>query len=453
MKNILLVIAISLVICYLMLGCSRATKMTVDEMLELAHSEKYNEMLKALSGYDICSSNDPKKLMLYIEALIETGNQLPKSMQNSSCPTHIREFATGYYLMLNGRFTDSILHFSSIGGTIDSTIWMTTAFLEYGLYTKDLSNYETSIRMLEGLKIYNQQNDIKTYPTERDLTYYQGWFLQSTSKTDELKKLLIEKGAFLTPYDKALFEVELFLREDEFEKAQQIINMQLERYPRNQTYLLYRGLMIRLTQGDEKWLQYLEGLLKKNTGLSLIESHFATGLIEDGQKEKGLQLLTNAAAKKQFHYESDLLSKYYSILYGSSTLKAKNLEAINNEQYAQLPYYHVILGQLYLINGEIDNAEKQLNMAKQLNPYADYVLWLELEILKRRGISEKAKSVLLKMRRVWPNDIDILHEECELDLKTNDMNDFWKINDIVRSSKRVVPSRYMKKSGGGCFLG
>ena len=86
-----------LLLCVFWFGCRSGPDIPLNPTLEeLVYSLKYEEVLSKLNGERWERETDPRTIMIYCEALVETKTPLPREMVSAPVPQHVGKFVHGY---------------------------------------------------------------------------------------------------------------------------------------------------------------------------------------------------------------------------------------------------------------------------------------------------------------------------------------------------------------------
>ena len=83
------------VVLTLLNGCQRSV--SYQSINVFAKSGNYNQVLNRLDNHDWSNEENPALMMLYTEALVESGLQLPRKIFEKKVPAMVRDFFVGYY--------------------------------------------------------------------------------------------------------------------------------------------------------------------------------------------------------------------------------------------------------------------------------------------------------------------------------------------------------------------
>jgi predicted Zn-dependent protease len=404
----------------------------------LARSFSYNQILTEFNTYPWDREKDPSILMIYCEALVEGGKELPYSLKSPPLPAYMSEFAQGYYDLLNGKPQESINRFLNLinTGDIKGQVWGNIGFLEFVLYTEGIAHMKIPLERLEFIA--------DRYPSSVPswvIPYYSAWYYFNSGKFPEVERILQEYGKYLEPDTIVDLKVQLLIRENRFKEAKEVIKNLPPELLNDQDIIELESYIIRLESGVEQEKKYLDEKHNQFPYLWLVEQRYAETLIKSGQIELGIDILKKLAQKRTFDVIIQLYIAEDLLDYGEVDNAKKIFSHILNKS-PELPYYsayyNFLLAKIYHAQKKEEEAQKSLSLAIKLYPNAPRFLWLMFDIALEKHDYVNANQIIKEILELYPNEVSALVELMKLSYLRREWDELSAAEKAISLSKRYI---------------
>lgn len=346
----------------------------------LARSLSYNQILTEFNTYPWDREKDPSMLMIYCEALVESGKSFPSSLESAQLSTYKSEFAKGYFDLLRGELREALIRFVKLTDNTDNKdgqIWGYIGLLEYALYTESISIMKDPLELLKKTVVREP-----IYIPEWVIPHYSAYYHFYSGNFSEVNKILREHSRQLDQIVAADLKVNLLIEDNRLEEANKVINNLPSNLRNDQNVIALEADIIGLKYGPDHQMKYLSEKYKRFPRMWAIEQRYAHALIEAGKSQHGIDLLKKLAQKRPHDLMIKLDLAETLLFYGNSEeikkeIKNLFLQMQNNSNYIQLPYYNILLAEIYHRQGEEEKAQKHLKIAMELYPQNPRLLWLK----------------------------------------------------------------------------
>lgn len=408
----------------------------------LAASLEYNKVLAELKTHPWDQEKDPALLMVYCEALVETGEPLPPSLASSSTPTHIREFAQRYVQLLQGDLERAFKGFiDQLNIPGEDQVWGLIGMLEYAVQTENITKMEEPLEELQMLI----QHDPAVVPTWM-LPYYRAWYQLYSGHFAEVEKILQQHHRELTPLTLAAFRASLLLRENRFNEAKRTLNDLPPEYRNTQDASALEAEIIGLKEGPEQSMKYLSEKMERYPHWWAIKQKYAYSLIETDRHQEALVLLLSLAQSRPFDLplQVDLVRSW---TYYGGKIDSKEIEdyvdrALHNSlNIAQLPFYWVLVAGENARQGEHEAAKKQFAVAKAMYPKNPDLLWAMFYYNRDNQEYGSANRTLKELLELDPNDVSALVSRMELSYLMEEWKEVFEVEKALAQSPRYISER------------
>jgi len=444
-----------MLVAVLLLGCRPGSADTLNRTVyDLANSLMYDTLLTELANHNWDTESDPRIIMIYCDALVETNKPLPGSMLLPSVPQYVRNFIRGYYNFRQGKLKESIKTFSELAQDRANHAWGDLGILTFSLATGSITNMKDPLDRLE-----REAERIPEMVQKWEIPFYKAWYNYYTGHYDEVARMLDQRSHDFDSAQLSELRVTMLLRNDEFDKAEQIIRRMPSTY---QATVALEADLVKLKYGTKKWLEYLREKRKKFPQFWLLESEYADALSGEGQFDEVTEIRKRLVKNRPFDFVMHLALASHMLFHGKFEDAKEYL--LRLDYPSEVDYYDVLLSEMYEKENQKTKSREYLMLASKLFPKSPYVLSRMKGIAIKERNYASVHNIIREQLDNDPNDIEILVFAMYVRCMGKDYNDMSHIEAQINKSKRFVSegmreriehikSRCYKPEGGTGTLG
>jgi len=386
----------------------------------------YEEVLNRLQGEQ--QVTDPRIIMIYCDALVETKRPLPREMVSAPVPQHVRNFINGYYSFRQGKLRESLRIFSELAQDKDHHIWGNLGILEFSLGTGSISNMKRPLESLEN-------EAIKTSSVARtwSLPFYKAWYSFYSGQYDEVDNILNYQKDSLDSLELSELKVTVLLRLDRLDEAEEIIRRMPPGY---QITAELESTLIKLKYGSKKWLEFLHEKRNKYPKFWKIESQYADALVDSGQIDAAMEVRRKLAHERPFDVFIQLSFASHQLYHGNFEEAKKYL--VRLDYPPEVSYYDVLLAEMYSKQNQDMKAWEYLRLAKKQFPGSPYALSGIMGMALKKRDYDEMYSALKEKLASDPNDIVTLLSAMFVHCLRKEYDEVWQIEKRINGSKRYI---------------
>lgn len=427
-----------LLLCVVWFGCRFGSEYTRNLTIEeLSYSLMYNEILTKLNGTQWEREADPKTIMTYIDALVETKRPLPREMVSPPTPHHVSKFIHGYYSFRQGKLRESLRIFSELARDKEHHIWGDLGILEFSLGTGSISNMKNPLESLD-------EEARKTPAVLRiwDLPFYKAWYCFFSGHYDEADRILTDYKDSIDPVRLSELKVTMLLRLDRFNEAEEIIKSMPPGY---QVTAELESALVRLKYGSKKWLEFLREKRKKYPQFWIIESKYADALVDAGQIDSASEAYKKLAHARPFDVFIQLAFVSHQLYHGNFE-EAKD-KLIHLDYPPEVSYYDVLLAKMFSKQNLDMKAWEHLRLAKKQFPRSPYALSGIMGLALKERNYDEMYSALKESLEIDPNDIATLLAAMFVHCLRKEYDEAWQVEKRINGSKRYFDQEMRERIG------
>lgn len=418
-----------LLLCFLWLGCRSGSESAKNRSArELANSGTYEEALNKLSREKWKPGEDPEIIMTYCDALVETGRALPQEMVSPPIAQHVSKFIHGYYSLRQGRLRESLRIFSELSQDKEHHVWGDLGMLEFSLASASIANMKRPLESLE-----RESGKIPSLVRTFNVPLYKAWYSFFSGRYDETQMILNEYKNSIDPAMLSELKVRMFLREDRFDEAENMIRKMPADY---QVTAEMESTLIKLKYGNKKWLEFLSEKRKKYPQFQTIESNYADALVDLGQIDAATDVRKKLVQARPFDVTVQLAFAAHQMYHGNPK-DAKDY-LVRLDYPPEVSFYDTLMARMYSQEGLDAKAWEYLNLAKGMFPKSPYALTgIAAMAFKERDFDREYEALHEKLE-VEPNDIETLVMMMFVQCFRREYSEIWKIEKRINQSKRYI---------------
>jgi tetratricopeptide (TPR) repeat protein len=395
----------------------------------------YDEILNRLNSQQWERDTDPRNIMFYCAALVETKRQLPREITSPSIPRHVSEFVQGCYSFRQGKLRESLRIFSELARDKDHHLWGDIGLLAFSLETGNISNMK---RPLERLEAEAKKNPavVRTW----DLLYYKAWYAFYSGNHEEVEQILNNHKDSLAALGLSELKVTVLLRQDRFDEAEEIIR----KIPSG--YQVRAGLdseLIKLKYGSKKCLEYLRKKKTEYPRFRGLESKYADALVDTGEVEAATEVRKKLVQERPFDFFVQLAFAAHQLYHGN--LEEAKDYLIRLDYPPEVNYYDVLLAAMYKKQNLDMKAWEYLGLAKKLFPRSPYVLSGIMSMALKERDFDKQYAALKESLEIDPNDIATLVAAMFVHCFRKEYDQVLQAEKRINASKRYVDPEMREK--------
>ena len=425
-----------LLLCVIWFGCRSGSENTRNPTIEeLSDSLMYDEVLNRLSGKQWEKEGDPRTIMIYCDALVETQRPLPREMVSPPVPQYVSKFIHGYYSFRQGKLRESLRVFSELAQDKEHHIWGDLGILEFSLGTGSISNMKRPLESLE-------EEAKKTPAVARtwDLAFYKAWYGFYSGQYDEVDQILNDCKDSIDAVRLSGLKVAVLLRQDRFNEAEEIIKRMPPGY---QVTAESESALIKLKYGSKKWLEFLREKRKKYPQFWVIESEYADALVDSGQIDAATEVRKKLAHARPFDVFIQLAFAAHQLYHGNFD-EAKDYLA-RLDYPPEVSYYDVLLARMYEKQNLDTKAWEYLRLAKKQFPRSPYALSGIMGMALKERDFDEMYSAQKERLEIDPNDITTLLSAMYVHCLRKEYDEVWQVEKRISGSKRYIDQGIQEK--------
>jgi tetratricopeptide (TPR) repeat protein len=386
-------------------GCVRkdeGTRADHERMYAFARTFSFEQIVEEYRDYDWAGLDDPAILMGYCFALVETGSELPETLQLPAAPLHVHESALAFFHLYGGRLRDAYRHLMGIPRDEPRLLWRHTALMEYAFDTEQISYLGVLLANLEKL------GQTSTLAAEVS-SYYGAWYHFYSGEFHEVEKILAGPPGYWLAEDERLYlHGSMLIRENRFQEALDAIEKAPPEIRESQDVIILQGDIVALTEGFDRWLSFMRERHEQHPQMPWVEYWYAKGLVDAGEKERGIPKLKSVTERRPFDYWMQLETAQVFLHEALAEEQEFVLGVLKNPQYMESFSYKIFMAETYDLLGKKENSLRLIRDARINFPASTELLWYQHDRAFKDADYSGAEKAVRKILDMYPNDVDAL---------------------------------------------
>ncbi len=434
MKIILPVLCLYL--CVFWFGCRPGSGDTRNPTIEeLSNALMYTAVLDRLSNVQWEREDDPRTIMMYCDALVETRKPLPEAMISPPVPQHVSKFTRGYYSFRQGKLREGLKIFSEIVEDKKHHVWGDLGVLVFSLETSSIANAKRPLDVLE-----REAGRDPALSQKWNLPFYRTWYNFYCGRYDEVDKILRDYEDNLDARGLSELKVTMLLMKDKFSEAERMIRRMSPGY---QWTAVLESELIKLKYGHQKWLEFLREKRKQYPRFWMIESKYADALVESGQIDSATKIRKKLVEVRPYDFLMQLALAAH-ILYHGNFEDARGY-LLRLDYPPEVSYYDVLLSEMYSRQNQAAKAWECLKLAKKLFPKSPYVLTGIMGMALNARDYDMAYRAVKEKLEIDPNDIETLVLAMLVYCLRREYNEVLRVETQIEGSRRHIDKEIKEK--------
>ncbi|AMP05359.1 hypothetical protein CPter91_3018 [Collimonas pratensis] len=372
---------------------------------------RFDEITHDLQRYKWSLDSDPRLLIVYCEAILETEAALPEEMKNSSDVSN--KFAQAYLMLLRGKTRDSNLLFDELVNTQGGEVFGFVGLLEQSLFTGNITSLG---QVLEKLKSsFSDDSHIPIWI----LPYYEATYNLKMGRYKDVTNILqmakINKS--LSKYTIEQFEIAIAIPQNQFAEARKILKHMGSNGDADQNSILNEADILAAELGFPASSMFLSRKMREYPEMWLVKKAFINHSLEAIHFDQKLSIpylnmLSELEQKRNF--DVNLKLNLASLLfYTGDPIKGLLSKKLRDEikPLEDFVNYDLLIAKLSLRSTETEKqfyTMRYLDIAKEKAPLNISVLWLSYQIAEMNKKYDECMENLNQILFVDPFNVDAL---------------------------------------------
>lgn len=409
-----------------------AEKDSKNPVLTASRAYEYRQVVDLGERTNWKGAEDPRVLMAYCRALLETGRLIPHALRAPNTPEHASSFGMAYWELLRGRVTYSEQQFRNLQKI--KGFWGYVGELEIALTINDFSS------MARVLK--DSRSAIASAPASVSSTmhYYSLLHLQGTAEYDHLgEELDTEAGRSLPPEWTAPMHATLLLRRNEFARAHEKLDAALAKVEFDSDVVLAKASVLAAEKGTAVAAEYLKGLSQKYPKAWPLMVHASWYEFEASLISREELVARLASLGRSHPYIVSPLTVLASMLAaleaGAAAQQVLENIPLLADELVRFQAYSVMLAKWDLEAGLKHSFVNNVNRAREMYPADPEPLWLLYTAARKDGNWSQALQAVNALLKLDP------HDKAALQALTRVLEDAGRWSMVVEAGERFLASR------------